>query len=51
MPYTNNSCLGRYEYPYNNSTQPNLDWMLATIKELEGKVANLEQRVTALESK
>lgn len=51
MPYTNGSCLGDYEYPYNNSTQPNLDWMLSKIKELETKVANLEQRVTALESK
>ena len=51
MPYTNGSCLGGYEYPYYNSTQPNLDWMLVKIKELEGKVVNLEQRVTALESK
>ena len=37
--------------PYNNSTQTNLDWILAKIKELEDKTANLEQRVTALESK
>lgn len=51
MAYTNDSCLGGYEYPYNNSTQPNLDWTLAKIKELETKVASLEQRVTALESK
>ena len=51
MPYTNGSCSTRYEYPYNNSTQPNLDWMLCKIKELEDKTANLEQRVTALESK
>lgn len=51
MPYTNGSCLGGNEYPYNNSTQPNLDWMLSKIKELETEVANLEQRVTALESK
>lgn len=51
MAYRTGICLGGYEYPYNNSTQPNLDWMLAKIKELETKVANLEQRVTALESK
>ena len=51
MAYTNASYLGGYEYPYNNSTQPNLDWMICKIKELEDKVANLEQRVTALESK
>ena len=51
MAYTNGSCLGGYEYPYNNSTQPNLDWMLGKIKELEVKVANLEKRVKALESK
>ena len=51
MPYANGACMGSYEYPYNNSTQPNLDWTLAKIKELETKVANLEQRVTALESK
>ena len=51
MAYTNCSCLGGYEYPYNNNTQPNLDWMIGKIKELEDKVANLEQRVTALESK
>lgn len=51
MAYTNGSCRWGYEYPYNNSTQPNLDWMLAKIKELEDKTATLEQRVTALESK
>ena len=51
MSYTNNSCLGGYEYPYNNRTQPNLDWMIYKNKELEDKVASLEQRVTALESK
>ena len=51
MAYTNGSCLGGCEYPYNNSTQPNLDWMIGKIKELEDKVAKLEQRVTAMESK
>lgn len=51
MPYTNGTCVGGFEYPYNNSTQPNLDWMLCKIKELETKVADLEKRVTALESK
>ena len=51
MAYTDSRYLGGYEYPYNNSTQPNLDWMIGKIKELEEKVANLEQRVTALESK
>lgn len=51
MPYTNGGCVGGHEYPYNNSTQPNLDWMLCKIKELETKVADLEKRVPALESK
>lgn len=51
MSYTNGSCTGGFEYPYNNNTQPNLDWMLCKIKELETKVADLEKRVTALESK
>lgn len=51
MPYTNGTCAGGFEYPYNNSTQPNLDWTLCKIKELETKVADLEKRVTALESK
>ena len=51
MSYTDGACIGgRFEYPYNNSTQPNLDWMLAKIKELETKVAYLEHRVTALYS-
>ena len=58
MPFVNNSCLGGYEYPYNNSTQPNLDWTLAKIKELEtsqaaqaAEIADLQRRVTAVESK
>ena len=51
MSYTNGACIGGYDYPYNNSTQPNLDWMLCKIKELETKVADLEKRVTAMESK
>lgn len=58
MAYTNGSCLGGYEYPYNNSTQPNLDWVLSKIKELETRqaeqaveIADLQKRVTALESK
>lgn len=58
MPYTNEGCLDRYEYPYNNSTQPNLDWMLAKIGEMETRqaeqateIADLQRRVTALESK
>lgn len=51
MAYNNDGCVGGYGYPYNNSTQPNLDWMTAKIKELESKVADLETRVTALESK
>lgn len=58
MPYTNGACIGGYEYPYNNSTQPNLDWMIAKIKELEtsqaaqaAEIADLQRRVTALESK
>lgn len=51
MAYTNGGCVGGFEYPYNNSTQPNLDWMLNKIKELETKETDLEKRVTALESK
>lgn len=58
MPYTNGSCSRGFEYPYNNSTQPNLDWMLCKIKELETRqaaqaveIADLQKRVTALESK
>lgn len=51
MPYTNGNCIGGYKYPYNNSTQPNLDWLLGKIKELEDKTADLEKRVTSLESK
>ena len=58
MSYTNGGCLGGYEYPYNNSTQPNLDWMLSKIKELETRqaeqaveIADLQKRVTALENK
>ena len=58
MPYINEGCLGGYEYPYNNSTQPNLDWMLAKIREQETRqaeqateIADLQRRVAALESK
>lgn len=58
MPYTNSSCLGGYEYPYNNSTQPNLDWVLSKIRELETRqaaqaveITDLQKRVTALENK
>ena len=57
MAYTNGG-LGGFEYPYNNSTQPNLDWMLGKIRELETRqaeqateIADLKNRVTALESK
>lgn len=58
MPYANGNCIGGYEYPYNNSGQANLDWMLCKIKELETRqasqaieIADLRNRVTALESK
>lgn len=49
MPYT--GILGGYEYPYNSPTQPNLDWMLKKIKELETAVSDLDARVKALEAK
>lgn len=58
MPYASGNCIGGYEYPYNNITQPNLDWMLCKIKELETtqaeqavEITDLQKRVTALESK
>lgn len=40
-----------YEYPYTNPTQPNLDWMLKTIKEQGEVIADLQKRVKALEDK
>lgn len=55
MAYNNNGCVGGYGYPYNNSTQPNLDWMLEQIKDLQtttaAQIADLQTRVTALEQK
>ena len=58
MAYDNNGCVGGYGYPYNNSTQPNLDWTLQQIKDLQTttatqatQIADLQTRVTALEQK
>ena len=38
-----------FEYPYGNTQELNLDWVLETIKELEDRVEELEGRVTELE--
>lgn len=38
-----------YEYPYGNTQELNLDWVLETVKDLETRVEELEDRVTELE--
>ncbi len=38
-----------FEYPYGNTQELNLDWVLETIKDLEDRVEELEERVTELE--
>lgn len=38
-----------FEYPYGNTNELNLDWILETIKNLEDRVEELEERVTELE--
>lgn len=38
-----------FEFPYGNSQELNLDWILAIIKDLEDRVEDLEERVTELE--
>lgn len=38
-----------FEYPYGNTQELNLDWVLETIKDLEDRVEELEDRVTELE--
>lgn len=38
-----------YEYPYGNTQELNLDWILETVKDLETRVEELEDRVTELE--
>lgn len=38
-----------YEYPYGNTQELNLDWVLETVKDLEDRVEELEDRVTELE--
>lgn len=38
-----------YEFPYGNSQELNLDWVLETIKDLEDRVEELEERVDELE--
>lgn len=38
-----------FEYPYGNTNELNLDWILETIKDLEDRVEELEERVTELE--
>lgn len=38
-----------FEFPYGNSQELNLDWVLETIKNLEDRVEELEERVDELE--
>lgn len=38
-----------FEYPYGNTEELNLDWILGIIKELSERVEALEERVEALE--
>lgn len=38
-----------FEFPYGNSQELNLDWILETIKDLEDRVEELEERVNELE--
>ncbi len=38
-----------FEYPYGNTQELNLDWILETIKDLEDRVEDLEDRVNELE--
>lgn len=38
-----------FEFPYGNSQELNLDWILEVIKDLEDRVTELEERVTELE--
>lgn len=38
-----------YEYPYGNTQELNLDWVLETVKDLEDRVEELEDHVTELE--
>lgn len=47
MAYSNRD----YEYPYTNPTQPNLDWLLNTVKAQGEAIDDLQKRVTALEAK
>lgn len=58
MAYTGSNCNGMPGYPYTNSGQANLDWMICAIKKLEQttdeqstQIADLTKRVTALEEK
>lgn len=37
------------DYPYGNSEELNLDWIIDIIKQLEGRVDDLDERVTELE--
>lgn len=38
-----------FEYPYGNTEELNLDWILEVIKDLSDHVEELEARVDALE--
>lgn len=37
------------EFPYTNTNDINLDWLIEVVKNLDARVADLEDRVTALE--
>lgn len=38
-----------YEYPFGDTNELNLDWIVAKVKELTDKVEELENRVAELE--
>lgn len=37
------------EFPYTNTNDINLDWLIEVVKNLDERVSDLEERVTALE--
>lgn len=58
MAFTGDSCNSTPGYPYVNTGQANLDWMICAIKNLEqsdkeqtAQIADLGARVKALEEK
>lgn len=37
------------EFPYTNLNDVNLDWIVATMREMQAEIEDLQTRVTALE--